>query len=464
MEKLDNTTKYTELRKTHPFIAYESHAISINSNSIEVCYHFNLSDKFSFHPTLSIPLRKFYLAENLSVEKLDSFIFNIGMVEIISYWKAACSPQIIIKPYRLSEDQILWWKKLYFYGLGEFFFLNSLSPDIINFVEIICESDNLITKQNFKFDDSYIVPIGGGKDSIVTIELLKGASKSITPLILNPRGASLKTVNKAGFSDEETIIINRKIDAGLLDLNEKGFLNGHTPFSALLAFITAMMAVVSGKKNIALSNEASANESTIAGQKINHQYSKSYEFEEDFRYYISNYVSDEINYFSFLRPLQEIQIAKIFSGFPIYFDIFKSCNVGSKNDIWCCTCPKCLFVYIILSPFLNEDELLTIFGKNLYNEKDLIFYFTQLTGEAEIKPFECIGTVEEVNIALCKVIDNCEGKELPYLLSYYKESQFYVRYKDESFEKHINTIEQNHFIDNNLLKLIESKLYDRKLS
>jgi hypothetical protein len=107
---------------------------------------------------------------------------------------------------------------------------------------------------------------------------------------------------------------------------------------------------------------------------------------------------------------------------------------------------------------------LTIFGKNLYNEKDLLFYFTQLTGEAEIKPFECIGTVEEVNIALCKVINKYGGKELPYLLNYYKESQFYVRYKDESFEKHINTIEQNHFIDNNLLKLIESKLYDRKLS
>jgi hypothetical protein len=400
----------------------------------------------------------------LSVEKLDSFIFNVGMVEIISYWKAACSPQIIIKPYKLSEDQILWWKKLYYYGLGEFFYLNSLSTDIVNFVDIVCESENLTKKQNFILSDTYIVPIGGGKDSIVTLELLKEAGEVITPLILNPRGASLTTVNNAGFSLEETIVINRKIDAELLELNEKGFLNGHTPFSALLAFITVMMAVISGKKNIALSNEASANESTIFGQKINHQYSKSFEFEEDFRNYIIKNVCDEVNYFSFLRPLHEIQIAKIFSGFPDYFNIFKSCNVGSKNDIWCCSCPKCLFVYIILSPFLNKAELLTIFGKNLYNAENLLYYFTQLIGEAEIKPFECIGTVEEVNIAVCKVINKSGSKELPYLLNYYKETPLYLRYKDESFEERIKYIEQEHFIDNNLLKLIESKLYDRKLS
>lgn len=464
MKKLDNTDRYAELRRTHSFICYESHSFSINNGNIDVVFHFNLADKYSFSPTLNIPLRKFYKSENLSVEKLDSFIFCIGMVEIISYWKAACPEKLIVKPYKLSEEQKTWWKKLYYNGLGEFFYLNSLKPDIVNFIDIICQSDKETEKYDFIFDDSYIVPVGGGKDSVVTIELLREAGKNITPFILNPRGASYITAKTAGYNDEEMIIVKRSIDPLLLQLNDKGYLNGHTPFSALLAFINVMMAAVSGKRNIALSNEASANESTVYGQNINHQYSKSFEFENDFRNYVSNYLSDKVNYFSLLRPLHEIQIAKLFSDLKKYFDTFKSCNAGSKTDSWCCNCPKCLFVYIILSPFLTKEQLMAIFGKNLLEDKNLLFYFKQLTGENEIKPFECIGTVDEVNIALCMIIKDCDDKDLPYLLKYYKETSQYIKYKDDSFAKHLTGIEQNHFLGKELTELIESKLYGRDLS
>lgn len=100
----------------------------------------------------------------------------------------------------------------------------------------------------------------------------------------------------------------------MLELNEKGFLNGHTPFSAMLAFTSYFVAYLSGKKYIAVSNEQSSNESNIKGEKINHQYSKSFEFEEEFRWYINNYLEDHVQYFSMLRPLNELQIAKLFSN------------------------------------------------------------------------------------------------------------------------------------------------------
>lgn len=460
MKKLDNTAKYNQLRQSHPFISYETHSFSINNDNIEIIFHFNLSGVISFTPTINIPLRDFYNTENLSVEKLESIVFSIGMVEIISYWKAACPPQIIVKQYSLSEDQKLWWKKLYYYGLGEFFYLNSINVDIDDFVDIVCEGEKTVGKNSFVLSNSYIVPVGGGKDSAVTIELLKAAGKDIIPFILNPRGASIETIKTAGFNEADIIIVNRKIDNELIKLNEKDYLNGHTPFSALLAFISVLMAAVSGKKNIALSNESSANESTITGQKINHQYSKSYEFESDFRDYISRYICEDINYFSLLRPLREIQIAKLFSEYNKYFDVFKSCNAGSKTDTWCCKCAKCLFVYIILSPFISRKQLMTIFGKDLLDDKELLYYFRQLTGEDKIKPFECIGTVDEVNIAICMTISQY-GCNLPFLLSYYKDSELYQKFKGQSFEKSMITLEAEHFIDREMIEQIEARLYEQ---
>ena len=129
-------------------------------------------------------------------------------------------------------------------------------------------------------------PIGGGKDSVVTLELLRNSSMEILPLIINPRGATLNSIEKGGFSQKSYIKIRRTIDKHLLELNDKGYLNGHTPFSAMLAFVSLFSSLMTNTPNIALSNENSANESTVKGEDINHQYSKSLEFEEDFRSYV----------------------------------------------------------------------------------------------------------------------------------------------------------------------------------
>lgn len=114
-----------------------------------------------------------------------------------------------------------------------------------------------------------------------------------------------------------------------------------------------------------LSNESSANETYVSGRQVNHQYSKSTEFERDFRSYVTDYLDDSIQYFSLLRPWSEWQIAKKFVTYPQYFPVFQSCNLGSKTDIWCADCAKCLYVYILLSAFLDDETLVKIFGKNM---------------------------------------------------------------------------------------------------
>ena len=391
--------KYNSLREEYEFFRFQRYDYTLENDVFTAKFYFSLDDKYFFTPSLEIPQRKFYNWSNVTKSQLDTILFNIGMIELISYWKLACPKKVYINPFNLSSDQILWWKKLYFNGLGEFFYLNGIKENVNDFMEIICESDATFEKIELPLRETTLVPIGGGKDSVVTVELLKN-KMPIIPLIINPRGATKECVDAAGFSLEQTAVIKRTLDPTMLRMNNEGFLNGHTPFSAMLAFYTLLIGFATNSKYIALSNESSANEPTVPDTEVNHQYSKSIAFENDFRNYVERYISSDIQYFSFLRPINEIQIASLFAKNKEYYKVFKSCNVGSKTDSWCGKCPKCLFTYLIMSPFIPQNELEDIFGGNLLNDSELLPILKQLKGEVDVKPFECVGTVEEVNTCL----------------------------------------------------------------
>jgi len=314
-------------------------------------------------------------------------------------------------------------------------------------------------KLSFDAEDSVIIPVGGGKDSIVTIELLSEYGKDNLLLILNPRNACTQTASIAGYDDSKIIIVKRLIDPVLLKMNDEGFLNGHTPFSSLLAFVSLLCAFITGKKHITLSNESSANEATVENTSVNHQYSKSYEFERDFRNYYMKYITNDLNYFSFLRPINELQIAKFFSKYNQYFTTFRSCNSGSKTDSWCGNCPKCLFTYIILSPFIKKGMLKKIFGKDIFNDENLLEIFNQLIGIADTKPFECVGTIDEVNSALCLHIKN-EKDRLPYLLEYYINTENYHKYRDIDISLLLKEYNKEHFLENLFEKILKKNLND----
>ena len=391
----DNNEKYRRLREKYSEFCYDAYHYEVCEEGLRVWFDFRMGD-VEFHPTAVVERRRFLDFEEAG---LDWIVFNIGMVELVSYWKCACPPTVKVLCGSLSEEQTAFWKKLYWNGLGEFYYTNGIEETQEAFLKVESgkwkvESGKL-SPFTSHLSTHYLVPIGGGKDSVVTLELLRRAGKQIRPLIMNPRGATVECARVAGFPIDEVLVIRRTIDPTLLELNKQGYLNGHTPFSAMLAFYTQLASRLSGIPNVALSNESSANESTVIGTSVNHQYSKSLEFEDDFRSYCPGF-----NYFSFLRPLSELQIAMLFSRFTEYHNVFRSCNVGSKQDIWCGHCAKCLFAYIILSPFIEPVRLNQIFGKSMLDDMTLQHEFLQLIGEAETKPFECVGTVSEVRQAL----------------------------------------------------------------
>ena len=446
----DNQEKFENLRKDNPVFRYKkfSFEYDINKSSIVLDFEFECGDHH-FYPTLEIPDNELFVVPKIEYEDFAIIAFNIGMIELISYWKAFASPIVMIEAGGLTEKEIKFWQKLYFNGLGEYFYLNNIDTNIEDFMTII--STGLpFDKLKFKQEDNenkVIVPIGGGKDSVVTLELLRNNGFEVLPMIINPRGATLNCMEVGGFEYGEYISVKRTIDQHLLELNEQGFLNGHTPFSAMLAFVSLFISLYTNTRNIALSNEGSANESTVKGENINHQYSKSLEFEKDFRAYVKEFIYNDFNYFSFLRPMSELQIAQQFSLLSQYHEVFRSCNAGSKTDIWCCNCPKCLFSYIILSPFLSQEELEKYFGENLLKKETLKKYLEELIGLAEVKPFECVGTIEEVNIALALLVERYpESKEFT-LVKYWLSLTLSQSYCSINKEKYLYELSAEHFLE-----------------
>jgi hypothetical protein len=458
MPKNHNKEKFNKLRAEYPFLAFDGLDYQYIDKGLRVQFHFSLSDKYVFHPTLMVPAKDFFIPGNINDSFFENILFQIGMVESISYWKAACPPKLILRGFSLSQEQVNWWRKLYFKGLGEFFYLNGISIDSEDFISIESVPGQTFRTFSLQLEKSAIVPVGGGKDSVVTLEML-GCGNGNIPLILNPTEASKGTVMKMGIYYDSIVEVYRTIDPVLIDLNAKGFLNGHTPFSALLAFISVLAAGLSGKRYIALSNESSANESTVKGFEINHQYSKSVGFEEDMRYYVNRFITSDMEYFSFLRPLNELQISRLFSGFPQYFDVFKSCNVGSKTNTWCGICAKCLFTYLILSPFISQDKVESIFGKNLFRDVDLWPLLRQLTGMTESKPFDCIGTMDEVNGALQMTLAMIPENSLPPLLQLYRDSEMYSRYRNFDPGALLYSFNENNFLPEEFTTILRSKIH-----
>ncbi|MCH8986849.1 hypothetical protein IIA94_01630 [Patescibacteria group bacterium] len=367
------------LRNKYPHFFYQGYSYTFKGKDLHISFAFSVPPDIYFQPSLVI--------KNVPQKSVDeNLVFQLGMIELFSYWKATCSPEIIVNAEALDAAQIAWWKDLLKKGMGEFFYVNRINFTALDFVDIIAPLSSPSKAQNLKLKNKILVPLGGGKDSIVSLELLNNS----TAFVLNPNKAQKQILKIA--KRKNPIIVERTIDSKLLQLNEKGYLNGHTPFSAYLAFLCTLCASLFDYKYITLSNERSSNEGNIKylGQEINHQYSKSFEFEKKFRDYSKKYLIKDVEYFSFLRPLYEIQISKLFSKYPQYFRAFISCNKGKGK--WCRKCAKCLFVYAALSSFVDAKK---IFKKNLLQEKSLTPIQKQLIGESKFKPFECVGTIEE---------------------------------------------------------------------
>lgn len=359
-------------------------------------------DTLKFSETISFP--EVFSIANIPPELLKNLLTSVHLILGVSYYKLYCPPKIKTK-FALSKKQAEFWNAVYQKGLGEFFYRNKL--DVKKLIKFnYSKKANPSAKKLIRKNRS-LVGIGGGKDSIVAIELLKKQKENITAMLIETEKKDPIAQNIIDKMQIDKLVISRHLDEKIFGKLE-GAYNGHVPISAIFAFLGYLSAVIYDYNQVIVSNEYSSNFGNInyLGEEVNHQWSKSAEFEKLFQDYTNEFICPDILYFSLLRPYYEIRIAEMFSKYQKYFSVFASCNRNFRiheerpKTLWCGECPKCLFVWILLSAFLSKKELLEIFGKNLYADEKLLPLFLDILGFGKMKPFDCVGTFDESRAAL----------------------------------------------------------------
>ncbi len=363
-------------------------------------YEISGKENFKFTEKVVFPFGfKEYDAEAFE-RALDTLTLILG----ISYWKLFCPTKIEVKFTTLSKAQADFWNNLYTKGLGEFFYQNKI--DFRGLVQFpFSEKATLAPSEKKAPTNRALLLVGGGKDSIVSYELAKKSGVELTQFVVNSDRIKEEVMNIAGAP---RLIAKRELDPQIFKLVVRpDVYKGHVPATAIVQAIALCTSILHRFDYVVASNEESASYGNVSylGEEINHQWSKSLEYEKLWQNYVGEFVTPSVTAFSLLRPLSEIKIIEIFAKHSEYFAAFSSCNknftIKDKQSVrWCCECPKCAFVFAGLAAFLPKEKVIGIFGENLFAKKELIPLYRELLGLEKIKPFECVGTPEEVKLML----------------------------------------------------------------
>lgn len=370
---------------------------NFDANSKTLRLNYSLDNQLSFTETYVFD---FDFVPGYNTQALDRALQNLFFMAGVSYYKTYLPKDIVIQKGTFDQPAAKFFSKTYQHGLGEFFYVNQLDPTTpIDFPA----SSSEIPAVNVD-SEGLLIGIGGGKDSLVTAELLRNQPK-VASWSLNHRSQLEPLVKEIGLTH---FWVDRDWDDKLTQLNKSGAYNGHVPISAIFACVGTVVAILTGYKDTVVSNESSANEPSLSyqGVPINHQYSKSFEFETDYQKLLQHQFSATTGYFSFLRPLSEVRIAEVFArvAFDKYEHLFSSCNrafVHSSDHMsWCGQCSKCAFTFLALTPFVERQKLEQLWGKNLLLDPNLEETYRQLLGIEGEKPLDCVGEIKEAREAM----------------------------------------------------------------
>lgn len=337
----------------------------------------------------------------------------LHLIAGVSYYKAGVPPHIEVESATLDEPTATFLHDVYTHGLAEFAYRNQLElQGRVHFEH----GDKPRLGPDIELPDSALVAIGGGKDSLVSIELIKRAGMPATVAWVGDSALIERCAERTGLP---WLNVGRRIAPELFVYNQSGAWNGHIPVTAINSAILVLAALLYGHDKVIFSNERSASSATLhhQGEAVNHQWSKGWQFEQDFRALVQRQVSPQLQYFSLLRPLSELAVTQRFAQLSDYDDVFSSCNRNFRllgpapADRWCGSCPKCHFVFLALAPFMPKPRLLRIFGRNLLDDAAQLQGFAALMEIDDHKPFECVGEADESRAAMAALAQRAEWRE-----------------------------------------------------
>lgn len=351
----------------------------------------------------------------------------------VSYFKV-CAPSVIVAPPTTHADAAF-WDTVYGEGMGEFWYRNGLDPERRGRFPVGAEEPVRVALPPRQ--ERALILAGGGKDSAVACEIVRAAAVPADAFSLGEHAWIARSVEPMGLRH---LVARRRIDPRLRELNQRGAYNGHVPISACIAFVAQLVAHLGGHDVVVAANERSADEGNLRwhGIEVNHQWSKTLGFERAFQAWWDRRFDGGPRYFSILRPLSELRIARELSRHPQHFEHFTSCNTNFRLSAqnapvrWCGRCPKCVFVAVVLAPHLSDAEISRVFGRDLLAEPENRPMLEALVGLSGHKPFECVGTADECVAALVRLRDS--GR-LPRALDGLVEEASRTRGSEASWER-----------------------------
>lgn len=386
--------------------------------------------------TVTVPGAPFDLDE-ARADAAEQALRLLHVIAGVSYYKAAVPQDIRIDSYSIDADTAALLETIYLNGLGEFAYRNGLnlqgkikfpvarversetrgsSLDAPKAPGFACGSTRATNAESLGLREHALVAIGGGKDSLVSIEALRGIDIEQTVTWIGGSQLIKACAERTGLP---TLNIGRQLAPELFDYNRQGAWNGHIPVTAVNSAILVFAAVLLGVDQVVFSNERSASYgSMIEGTgEVNHQWSKGWAFEQAFGDYVQSHVAADLKYYSLLRPLSELAVARQFARTDRYDAHFSSCNrnfhiLGERPvNRWCGVCPKCHFVFLALAPFMPKPRLVGIFGRNLLDDASQIGGYDALLEYQDHKPFECVGEGKESRAAMASLSERPEWRE-----------------------------------------------------
>ncbi len=382
--------------------------------------------------TVTVPGAPFDL-DDLRAAAVEQALRLLHLIAGVSYYKAAVPQSIIIDSYDIDADTAALLETIYLNGLGEFAYRNGLNlrgriafpvggPSGPSFNDIAPSEKGIgaealpASAVSLGLREHALVAIGGGKDSLVSIEALRGIGVEQTITWIGGSQLIKACAERAGLP---TLNIGRQLAPELFEYNRQGAWNGHIPVTAVNSAILVFAAVLIGADQVVFSNERSASYgSMIEGTgEVNHQWSKGWAFERAFGDHVQRHVAADLKYYSLLRPLSELAVARQFAKTDRYDAHFSSCNrnfhiLGERPvNRWCGVCPKCHFVFLALAPFMPKPRLVGIFGRNLLDDASQTGGYDALLEYQDHKPFECVGEGRESRAAMAYLSERPEWSE-----------------------------------------------------
>jgi UDP-N-acetyl-alpha-D-muramoyl-L-alanyl-L-glutamate epimerase len=331
--------------------------------------------------------------------RVEGLLSLLHWVAGVSYFKTALPGRVSCETGAPPPAAARLLEALYSEGLGELAYTNGLA----GLPRPSFGAPTAASEQVGAYDERplerVLVPVGGGKDSAVALEIVRAAGLEVALFSVGDAPPIARTVTAAGLA---RLLARRALDPGLRALNEAGAINGHIPITAIVSCVALLTAALNGFDGVAMANERSASAGNVSwdGVEVNHQFSKGLRAERLLSGALGE-IEGAPRLFSVLRPASELAIARAFSRMERYHGAFTSCNAIFRIDpalragSWCCDCPKCRFVFLVLAPFSEPAHLREVFGRDLLDEEGQFEGFALLTATGGHKPFECVGEAQE---------------------------------------------------------------------